>query len=133
MLGRAQIKTSSWVLIADADRRAALGLARHLDAFAVRSFPTPCGMDALVAARASRPALVVVDVQLDDMTGYALIAGLRQMYDRMPIVMTCPDADPAHEIRARQYGVVHYATKPMDLPRFGSILTKARAAWMPAC
>ena len=127
------IRTASWVLIADADGSAALSLARHVDGFDIRTFPTRCGMDALAAACASRPSLVVVDVRLDDMTGYALVAGLRDLYDRIPIVMTCSDADPAHEIRAREAGVVHYATKPIDLSRFGSILEKARAAWSATC
>jgi DNA-binding response OmpR family regulator len=127
------IRTASWVLIADADRPATLSLARYLDAFDVRSFPTRCGMEALGAARASRPGLVVVDVRLDDMTGYALLAGLRQLYDRIPVVMTCGDADPAHEIRAREAGVVHYTTKPIDLVRFEAIVNKARGAWIPTC
>ena len=117
----------SWILVADADHEVAEEISRHLNRQGFFSYATSWGLRALAAVTASRPALAIVDVQLQDMTGHALVAGLRDLDARVPVVVMCADDAPGHEVRAREAGIVYYATKPLDLSRLATVVKRATA------
>ena len=85
--------------------------------YAVAGFPK--GKPALEAARASRPALAVLDVLLPDMMGFPLAEALRGLYPDLPILfMTGVFKGGKHsaDVLAR-FGSANYFEKPFDAKR----------------
>ncbi|MDE2565624.1 MAG: response regulator, partial [Burkholderiales bacterium] len=78
------------------------------------------GLDGLAAIRATRPDLVLLDMQLPDISGIELLRHLKQD-DRLaaiPVVIVSADATPGHMQQALVAGALHYATKPLDVAAF---------------
>jgi DNA-binding response OmpR family regulator len=72
------------------------------------------GPQALAAARASQPALVISDIEMPTMDGYALCRALRndaQLRD-VPVILLTPLADPQDVFRGLEAGADCYLTKP---------------------
>ncbi len=73
------------------------------------------GSDAVAAARAGRPDLVVLDVMLPDLDGFEVIRRLRDGGVRTPVVfLTARDATD-DKIRGLTLGGDDYVTKPFSL------------------
>lgn len=113
------------VLVADADPRAARSLARRLWHSRLWTFPTTRGEEALRLARAFGLALAVIDARLEDMAGPELVARLRALDDRLPVVMTIARGRAESEVEAREAGIVYYASKPLDLRRLHAVARRA--------
>ncbi len=75
------------------------------------------GADGLRAARAEQPDLVLLDIRLPDMDGYAVLEALRAdpQLQALPCLAVSADAMPAEIERAAQSGFDGYLTKPLDL------------------
>lgn len=78
------------------------------------------GASGLERAAALRPDLVLVDMQLPDMTGLALIARLKSApaTAAIPVVALSASAMADEVAAARAAGAVDYWTKPLELERF---------------
>ena len=78
------------------------------------------GAQALAQARRVRPDLVLIDMNLPDMDGSAVLAALRQIPDlqAVPCVSTSADVWGDAAERARQSGFAEFWPKPMDVPTF---------------
>lgn len=85
--------------------------------YTVAGFPK--GKPALEAARASRPALAILDVLLPDMMGMPLADALRALYPELPILfMTGVFKGGRHATEAKnRFGTAHYFEKPFDAKR----------------
>jgi DNA-binding response OmpR family regulator len=114
-----------WVLVADADERAARALATRFRRLGLWAYPTTRGREAEELARAYRLTLAVIDVRLRDMAGHDLAARLRALDDRLSIVMTAGNRHAESEIQAREAGIVHFAPKPLDLRHLHAVVAKA--------
>jgi CheY-like chemotaxis protein len=77
------------------------------------------GAEGLQMARALRPHLVLIDMNLPDTTGLALIRTLRSDPATLPLLCIALSADAMHEQidAALAAGFDEYWTKPIDLPR----------------
>ncbi len=75
------------------------------------------GESGLRAARSEQPDLVLLDIRLPDMDGYAVLKALRSDPDRreLPCLAVSAHAMPAEIARAAQSGFDGYLTKPLDL------------------
>jgi PAS domain S-box-containing protein len=78
------------------------------------------GLDGLSAIRARRPDLILLDMQLPDISGLELLRHLKQDDDvaSIPVIVVSADATPVHIEQALTSGAVHYVTKPLDVARF---------------
>jgi len=80
----------------------------------------------------SRPACLVVDLQMAGMSGLALQKLLLQHRETMPIVFISGDADVQSSVRAMKAGAVDFLTKPFDedelLDAVGAALLRAEEA-----
>jgi two-component system, OmpR family, response regulator len=85
--------------------------------YTVAGFPK--GKPALEAARASKPALAVLDVLLPDMMGFPLAEALRVLYPDLPILfMTGVFKGGKHAVDVKmKFGAQHYFEKPFDAKR----------------
>ena len=84
------------------------------------------GLDGMAAIRRSRPDLILLDMQLPDISGIELLRHLKRddMLADIPVVVVSADASPLHVQQALTLGAAHYVTKPLDVSRFLRIVDK---------
>ena len=75
------------------------------------------GTDALVAARQMHPNLIVLDILLPDMDGYAVCKELRMIprTRHVPIIFLTRKDDRSDRISGLELGADDYITKPFDI------------------
>jgi CheY-like chemotaxis protein/anti-sigma regulatory factor (Ser/Thr protein kinase) len=78
------------------------------------------GRRGLARARAERPDLVLLDMQLPDISGLEVLAALRgdEPTRDLRVVALSASAMPDEVARATRAGAIHYWTKPLQLDRF---------------
>lgn len=112
------------ILVVDDEPQIARALRINLTAHGYEVTTAPDGAQALRAAAALVPDLVVLDLGLPDMDGAEVIAALRG-WSRAPILVLSGRAASAEKIAALDAGADDYVTKPFDI---GELLARVRAA-----
>ena len=93
------------------------------------------GLDGMAAIRRRRPDLILLDMQLPDISGIELLRYLKNddMLADIPVVVVSADATPGHMQEALTLGAAHYVTKPLDVSRFlgiiDTLLEEAETRW----
>jgi PAS domain S-box-containing protein len=84
------------------------------------------GLDGLTAIRSSQPDLVLLDMQLPDISGLELLRHLKQddAVAGIPVVVVSADATAANIEQALTLGAAHYVTKPVDVARFLEVVDR---------
>ena len=82
------------------------------------------GLDGLAAIRAQRPDLILLDMQLPDISGLELLRHLKQddAVAHIPVVVVSADATIPSTEQALTSGAAHYVTKPVDVAQFLQIV-----------
>lgn len=106
-------------LIVDDDALFARTLARGLRRHGLETATVATIDQALALARGQRPDFALVDLNLDDESGLALIAPLREIQPGMRIVLLTGYASVATAVAAIKRGADDYLAKPA---RLGAIL-----------
>jgi CheY-like chemotaxis protein len=85
------------------------------------------GAAALRLAREERPAVILLDLQLPDMSGDELLAALLADPETaaIPVVVASADAMPETERRLAELGAHAFASKPFDLRQLVEVLATA--------
>lgn len=124
------------VLVVDDHQDLATGLAELLERWgheARVAFDGPSGIE---AARGFQPDLILLDLDLPGMDGYAVAQMLRRepSLSSIEVAAVTGYAHADDRRRARESGIDHYFTKPVDLVALRSLLEscigKARRAPM---
>ena len=78
------------------------------------------GVDALTFAKAERPDLIVMDIQLPQMSGLEVTSRIKSDPDlkRIPIIAVTAFAMKGDEERIRAQGCEAYLSKPISIDRF---------------
>jgi signal transduction histidine kinase/ActR/RegA family two-component response regulator len=99
----------------------------------VRLREAPDAASGLALARAVPPDIVVVDVNLPDLDGYAVLRALRQLpaLAATPVLALSANALPRDISRGMQAGFFRYLTKPLDVNAFLGALEAALARNAP--
>jgi two-component system LytT family response regulator len=87
------------------------------------------GAAAIAAIRAHHPDLVLLDVELQDMTGFDVLRALDIDQDPVTIMVT---AHPEYALQAFATEAVDFLTKPVDAERFASAIARARRRVTPS-
>lgn len=87
------------------------------------------GARAIEVIRAEKPDVVLLDVELQDMTGFDVLRALRPRVDPLTIMVT---GHPHHALQAFEVEALDYLTKPVDRGRFGDAIERARRRLRPA-
>ena len=101
----------------------------------IRLETTMLGLDGLAAIRKTRPDLVLLDMQLPDISGLELLRHLKQDDNvaDIPVVVVSADATTLQTQKALTSGALHYVTKPLDVARFlqivDAILDSVETRW----
>lgn len=122
---RPNFPTGVSILVADADEGSAKALATHLERQGFWVCQTNRGDEAVLLMRLHQPALAVIDIALEEMSGCELATRLKQIDAKLPVVMTAGDRLTESEAEARQVGIVYYAPKPIDLRKLDTVVRKA--------
>jgi DNA-binding NarL/FixJ family response regulator len=105
------------ILIVDGDPAVRDKVVRELRRLDYEVVAATTGHDGLTVARSLQPALVLLDVQLPEMTGYELCTELREEFGaELAIVMTSADrTEPSDRVAGLLIGADEYLAKPLDL------------------
>jgi len=125
--------SSARVLVVDDERDIAALVAYHLTREGYRVSTAGTGDEALQAAAAERPDLVVLDLMLPGLSGYEVLQELRRApgMEQLPVVFLTARREEADRIRGLELGADDYVTKPFSpqelVLRVGSVLRRVRA------
>ena len=82
------------------------------------------GADAIEAIKVHRPDVVLLDVELQDMTGFDVLRSLESREGPLAIMVT---GHPEHALEAFDSDAVHYLAKPVDSRRLVNAIGRARS------
>ena len=97
----------------DPDIRASVRLGFELQWREVEILEASNGADALRAVEEDLPDLVLLDIGLPDMDGYAVLEGIRA-FTSVPVIMLTARDEPIDKVRGLEAGADDYVGKPFD-------------------
>ncbi|HET7564019.1 MAG TPA: response regulator transcription factor [Gemmatimonadaceae bacterium] len=118
------------ILVVDDEPDIVALVAYHLAKAGYRVSTAGTGTDALHAAREERPALIVLDLMLPDMSGYEVLEQLRAAppTQDVAVLMLTARKEETDRIRGLSLGADDYLTKPFSpqelVLRVGAILRR---------
>ena len=112
------------VLIVDDEPQIRRLLTVTLEANAYRVVSAVCGQEGLVLAAQHRPALVVLDIGLPDLSGQEVLRRLRE-WSNAPVIVLSVQDDEKGKVAALDAGADDYVTKPFNTDE---LLARLRAA-----
>jgi CheY-like chemotaxis protein len=112
------------ILVVDDNRDAADSLALMLRLMGHEVETAGDGLEAVQAAAASRPDLLLLDIGLPRMNGYEAARQIRQQPwgARMPLIALTGWGQDTDRQRSREAGFDHHLTKPVDVVALRSLL-----------
>jgi response regulator NasT len=117
------------ILVVDDDRLVLATLTHGLSQAGYRVIDADNGDDAILLAREHQPALALLDIRMQGMSGFDVAEYLRE-YHQIPFVFLSAFSDEATLARGRALGAAASLTKPLDigqiLPVVESVLAQAR-------
>ena len=83
-------------------------------------------------ARAPRPDLILLDLNLPKIDGRELLATIKSDDDlqSIPVVIMTGSDDYEDELRGQRLNVEGFVTKPVDMPKFLSLVKELKDYWM---
>jgi two-component system nitrogen regulation response regulator GlnG len=96
--------------------------------FAGDSFEVIAAHDAqagLERAASEKPDVIILDLQLPDLSGLEVLDRLRAWDATVPVVMLTAHAEVKSAVRATQLGAFDYQTKPIDPEQFMLVIRRA--------
>jgi FixJ family two-component response regulator len=104
--------SSSIALIEDdAEERAALGRVLWAGGFDVKSYASA---EEYLASRMMEPLCLLLDMQLEGMSGLDLLRELRTEGSTLPVIVITASEDPESRNEAERLGCVAYLSKPFQ-------------------
>ncbi len=110
--------TQPWprtIAVVEDDRQSLDELHQLLGSAGYRVVSTNDSRAALQLARDERPALLLLNVDMPGMDGYAVLKAIREdpATAACPVVFLSPNQDFSERIRAFRHGVIDYLTRPL--------------------
>ena len=112
------------VLVVDDERAIRRYLRASLSAHGYVVYEATCGQEALEAAAATRPDLIILDLGLPDIDGIEVTRRLRE-WTQIPIVVLSIREREADKVAALDAGADDYLTKPFGT---GELMARMRVA-----
>lgn len=119
------------ILVVDDDRLVLATVAHGLTQAGFEVLDADNGDDAILLARRYRPALALLDIRMEGMSGFDVAEYLRQQLGT-PFMFLSAFADEETRAKVQALGAVAYLTKPLDnrqiVPAVEAALARVRAA-----
>lgn len=113
------------ILIVDDDQNLRRTLEDILRAKGYRPISVSCGTSALVSLENEVPAVALIDLKMEDMSGLDLMAKIRKQFPTTECIMITGHASSETAIEAINLGAYSYLEKPYDVDQL--LLTLRRA------
>jgi two-component system, OmpR family, phosphate regulon response regulator PhoB len=126
-------KSAPRILVVEDERDIAALVAYHLMKEGYRVRTAEGGQEALDAARAERPDLILLDLMLPGFSGYQVLSEIRRRPDlaEVPVVILTARRDEADRVQGLELGADDYVTKPFSprelVLRISAVLRRAQA------
>lgn len=104
--------SSAVILIIDDDKLIRWSLSTVLGRAGYRVQEAATGQEGLAAVECGEPDLVLLDVKLPDMDGFALLQAVRQARPNVPVLMMTADATTETARQAIRHGARGHLDKP---------------------
>lgn len=119
------------VLVADDDEVARNLLCTTLERAGLNTITAASGLQALAMVRSERPAVMLLDILLGDMSGWDVLTLLRAdpLHANLPVIL-CTVTDPDH--RTATLGVIEHLTKPIDRDHLSTLVRRFVGTDQPA-
>jgi len=101
------------ILVIDDEPQIRRLLTVTLEANAYRVLPAVSGQEGLVLAAQHRPALVILDIGLPDLSGQEVLRRLRE-WSQTPVIVLSVQDDGKGKVAALDAGADDYVTKPFN-------------------
>jgi DNA-binding response OmpR family regulator len=104
------------VLVVEDDDDQRIIVMNQLSAAGYRTYPLSCGTAVRSAARASRPSVILLDVEMPDMDGYCVCRDLKAdpELSKVPIIFMTKRARLDDRLAGLALGADDYLVKPVD-------------------
>ncbi len=123
------------ILVVDDDRLVLATITHGLSQAGFEVIDADNGDDAILLARQYRPALALLDIRMEGMSGFDVAEYLRQQLGT-PFMFLSAFADEETRARVQALGAVAYLTKPLDVrqivPAVQDALQRVQAAALSA-
>ena len=63
----------------------------------------------------SRPSLIILDIMLPDMDGYTILTKIREMDEKIPVIIVSAKSDEISAVKGLNKGADDYMTKPFSV------------------
>ncbi len=73
------------------------------------------GNDFLECFKTERPSLVILDIMLPDMDGYTILSKIRELDDRLPVIIVSAKSDEISFVKGLNKGADDYMSKPFSV------------------
>lgn len=113
------------VLVVEDEERVASFLAKGLEGAGYVTEVAATGRAALDSIRERGADLILLDVGLPDIDGFAVLAELRKTDQETPVIMLTARGDVPSRVRGLDLGADDYLSKPFD---FDELVARIRAA-----
>ena len=117
--------TSSRILLIDDEVDVQYSFRRILNAPGIELLTASSGEEGLKMISANRPDLVVMDVRLGGMNGLETLKRLREIDQKLPVIMMTAYGTTQTAIEAMKLGAYDYLLKPFDIPRMKNLIAEA--------
>src|SRR6185437_1596618 len=97
--------------------------AFHRDDISVLTAPS--GKEGLELALESRPNVVVLDINLSDMSGLEVFRRIHALDARIPVIFITGHGTTDTAIEAMKLGALDYLLKPLELPQLTAVIDRA--------
>ena len=117
------------VLVVDDDRSTCLMQSRLLELAGYEAFCCHDGADAMEVIERLRPDVILLDLCMPQMDGFAVAEELNDNPDMRPRCLIAATSLVREEAKqkASELGFDHYLLKPVDWPQLSSILEQVRS------
>ncbi len=111
------------VLIVDDERDITAFLGAFFERSGHQVLMAHTGEEAVALVRQRRPDLVLLDLQLPDLSGFEVLERVKQ--ERPVVIMITGHGDVALAVQAMQAGAESFLTKPIELAHLGAVAERA--------
>lgn len=104
---------------------------RRCETFILRDGAEACAYIAAVDRNAARPDLIMLDINLPKLDGFAVLSAIRRhdALREVPVVMLSSSDAPGDVTRSYELGANCYVTKPVGLAEFQTKLGRIEQFW----
>lgn len=113
------------VLIIDDDRLTRWSISTVLGRAGYRLGEAASGKDGLCEIARTRPNVVLADIALPDMDGFAVLGAIHAQYPTLPVILMSADATAAMARDAMRQGAFAWLDKPCDPTELEAVIARA--------